>query len=137
MGVHIHLTYGGSLRCRLTHGPSNSVLETDAPVDNAGKGESFSPTDLLATALVSCAVTTMAIKAPREGIRFDGSKASVEKVMTGTGPRRIAELRAQFHLPASVEDAHRARLEEIARTCPVALSLSPDVKAELRFIYDL
>ena len=127
------LHYDGELRCTLVHGPSSTTIRTDAPTDNQGRGESFSPTDLVGAALLSCAVTTMAIKAPKEGIVFGAAKGRVVKEMTTTPPRRIAKLTVEFEL--SAPDAHRARLEEIARTCPVALSLSRDVAVEMRFSY--
>lgn len=136
MGVKIDVRYAGELHCELTHGPSGSKTETDAPKDNAGKGEAFSPTDLLAASLASCAVTTMAIKAPGEGIDFGDADATVEKIMTTSGPRRIARLEAVLHLSSQLSPAHRERLQSIARSCPVALSLSPDVEVEMRFIYD-
>jgi putative redox protein len=136
MGVRIDVRYAGELHCALTHGPSGSQVETDAPKDNAGKGEAFSPTDLLAASLASCAVTTMAIKAPGEGIDFGDADATIEKIMTTSGPRRVAQLEAVLHLSSRLSPEHRERLEAIARSCPVALSLSPDVDVEMRFVYD-
>jgi putative redox protein len=135
MAVSIDATYTGALHCRLVHGPSGAALETDAPKDNAGKGEAFSPTDLLGAALVSCALTTMAIKAPKEDIVLEAAEGRVEKHMTVEGPRRVAGLRADLRLPASLSPDHRARLEAIARSCPVALSLSSDVEIDFRFSY--
>jgi putative redox protein len=136
MGVRIDVRYAGELHCALTHGPSGSQVETDAPKDNAGKGAAFSPTDLLAASLASCAVTTMAIKAPGEGIDFGDADATIEKIMTTSGPRRVAQLEAVLHLSSRLSPEHRERLEAIARSCPVALSLSPDVDVEMRFVYD-
>jgi uncharacterized OsmC-like protein len=135
MAVEMTATYEGDLRCRLAHGPSGNVVATDAPTDNAGKGESFSPTDLVGAALISCAVTTMAIKAPREGIPFGGASGRVVKVMSVEGPRRIARLTVELDMPAGLSPAQRERLEEMARTCPVALSLADSVELPMRFRY--
>ena len=128
------LDYSGELRCKLVHEPSSEAIRTDAPTDNRGRGESFSPTDLVGAALLSCAVTTMAIKAAQEGIAFTSATGRVVKEMTTTPPRKIARLAVDIELPPA-PDAHRARLEEIARTCPVALSLSPEVEVVMRFAY--
>jgi len=136
MGVQIDVRYVGELHCELTHGPSGARVETDAPKDNAGKGEAFSPTDLLTASLASCALTTMAIKAPSEGIDFGQADGRIEKIMSASGPRRVARIGAELHLPASLSAAHRERLEAIARGCPVALSLSTEIEVELRFVYD-
>jgi len=110
-------------------------MRTDAPTDNRGRGESFSPTDLVGAALMSCAVTTMAIKAPQEGIAFTSATAHIAKEMTSAPPRKIARLTLTIELPKTLE-AHHARLEEIARNCPVALSIGRDVEVETRFVYD-
>jgi len=126
------LEYEGELRCKLVHQPSSEVIRTDAPTDNRGRGEAFSPTDLVGAALLSCAVTTMAIKAAQEGIPFTSATGRVVKEMTTTPPRRIARLSIDIDLPHA-SDAHRARLEEIARTCPVALSLARELDVEMRF----
>jgi len=136
MAVSMSLTYDGSLRCSLTHGPSSTKLGTDAPKDNEGKGELFSPTDLVGAALLSCAATTMAIKAPKEGIPFSTCDGTVTKEMTSTPPRKIARLAVEFALPASLSAPHRARLEEMSRTCPVALSLASDVTVAMTFRYE-
>jgi uncharacterized OsmC-like protein len=127
--------YAGDLHCELVHGPSSSKLETDAPLDNAGRGAAFSPTDLLGAALATCAVTTMAIKAPKEGIPFTEASGSVVKTMTAEPPRKVARLEVELVMPAGLPDVHRRRLEEIARNCPVALSLSDSTDIELRFVY--
>jgi uncharacterized OsmC-like protein len=135
MSVTMTVRYEGELHCRLEHGPSKKEIETDAPKDNQGRGEAFSPTDLVGAALVSCAVTTMAIKAPKEGIPFTSAKGRVVKDMTTEPPRRIAKLTLELQMPPGLLPAQRARLEEIARTCPVALSLSKDVELPLVFTY--
>lgn len=120
------------LTCRLEHGPSGARLQTVPPVDNGGDGSSFSPTDLVGAALAACALSTMALVAGREGLTWGNARASVEKIMTAA-PRRIGELGLVFDMPAEVRPEHRARLEEIARTCPVARSLSADVKVPMTF----
>ena len=135
MAVTMTLSYQGSLRCELVHGPSSTRLQTDAPTDNEGRGEAFSPTDLVGAALLSCAVTTMAIKAAKEGIAFTTAKGRVVKDMTTTPPRKSARLGVEIELPASLAAPARARLEEIARTCPVALSLHGDVRVDMAFVY--
>lgn len=122
------------LSCRLTHGPSGSTLTTVPPRDNGGTGASFSPTDLVGAALASCALSTMALAAGREGLAWGDAQASVEKRMTPP-PRRIGELVLVIHMPREVRTEERARLEEVARTCPVARSLHPDVKVPIEFRY--
>jgi putative redox protein len=137
MSVAIDVQYQGHLHCLAKHGPSKKVLETDAPVDNGGKGEAFSPTDLLATALGTCALTVMGLVAQRHGLDLTGAQAKVVKEMTATPVRRIGQLTAQIVMPAgrnfSPED--RARLEHAATICPVKQSLHPDVALRIEFIY--
>ena len=135
MAVSMSITYDGALRCSLVHGPSGTTIGTDAPKDNEGKGELFSPTDLVGAALLSCAVTTMALKAPKDGIPFAHAAGRVTKEMTTTAPRKIAKLTLEIELPATLDAKQRARLEEVSRTCPVALTLSPDVHVDMRFLY--
>lgn len=132
-GVPIKATISG-LACELTHGPSGAVIRTVPPADNGGTGASFSPTDLVGAALASCALSTMALLAAREGLPWGDARAAVEKRMTAA-PRRIGELIVAFDMPREVGPAHRARLEEIARTCPVARSLHPDVHVPMEFRY--
>jgi uncharacterized OsmC-like protein len=122
------------LSCRLTHGPSGMVISTVPPVDNGGDGSSFSPTDLVGAALASCALSTMALVAQREGLAWGDAGARVEKRMTPP-PRRIGELVLVIDMPREVRPEHRARLEEIASTCPVARSLHPDVAVPIEFRY--
>jgi putative redox protein len=133
--VTITASYDGQLRCTATHGPSGTKLSTDAPKDNHGLGLSFSPTDLVATALVTCAVTTMGIVAKRDGIRFEGVRASIEKVMTATPTRRIAELPLTIHMPAGLTPEQKKKLENTAHTCPVYASLNPETKLPIKFVY--
>ena len=136
MSVHISTEYLGDLRCRTTHGPSQNSFLTDAPVDNQGKGESFSPTDLVATALGACMATTMGIYAQRHGIELRGMTVSVTKEMTSVPIRRIARLTVEIHAPHAPEHPQRAALERAALTCPVHQSLHPDVEKPVTFVWE-
>ncbi len=127
--------YAGGLHCELIHEPSSSNLETDAPKDNQGKGERFSPTDLVGAALASCVLTTMAIVAERNGVSLKGARAEVEKEMVSSPTRRIGSLRVQVTFPAGVPQDQRAKLEHAALHCPVHKSLHPDVAAPIAFVY--
>ncbi len=131
--VEIDVVYEGELHTSCRHAPSERLLETDAPVDNQGRGESFSPTDLLATALASCALTTMGIVARREGCSIDGARTRIEKHMVADPQRRVGRLVARFEMPAAVAAAARTKLEEAAHGCPVRLSLHDSVQTELVF----
>jgi uncharacterized OsmC-like protein len=126
--------YKGDLRALLTHIQSGTTIETDAPTDNHGKGERFSPTDLVATALGSCILTTMAILGNNHGINVDGAECSVEKIMV-SNPRRIGEIRIvlDFTHCNPYSDHDKVMLEHIAHTCPVAASLHPDLVQSLVF----
>jgi uncharacterized OsmC-like protein len=128
------LIYQGGLHCELTHGPSKSKIETDAPVDNNGKGERFSPTDLVAAAFSSCVVTTMAMVAERHGINMVGATAEVEKHMN-PNPRKIAKLPLIVRMPAGVPIDQRGKLQNAAEACPVHKSLHPDIEATIQIIY--
>ena len=125
----IHISYAGDLRTDCTHLQSGTHINTDAPTDNQGRGEAFSPTDLVANALGTCIITTMAIFARRDGIELAGSTLDVTKIMTAQPPRRIARIEVNVALQASPmpDEALRARLEKVAHTCPVAISLHPDI----------
>ncbi|MDE2292023.1 MAG: OsmC family protein [Elusimicrobia bacterium] len=133
--VNMSAVYAGELRCELTHGPSGSRVATDAPKDNMGRGEAFSPTDLVGAALAACVLTTMGIVAKRHGIAFEGARAEVSKEMVADPVRRIGSLPVKVTMPRSLAPDHRARLENAARTCPVHRSLHPDVRAEISFEY--
>lgn len=135
MAVEITLRYAGDLHCELTHGPSQRTLETDAPLDNMGRGEAFSPTDLVGAALLSCAITTMAIRGPKEGAPFTSATGRVRKHMSSEGPRRIARLEVEVDMPAGLDAQARATLESIARGCPVARSLGAEVAHPMVFRY--
>lgn len=128
--VRIDVVYEGDLRASSVHLPSQVALATDAPVDNQGRGESFSPTDLLATSLATCMLTTMGIVAQREGWAIEGATASVEKYM-GEAPRRVARLVVVLEMPPGVSTEARKVLENTARTCPVAKSIHPDLQLDL------
>ena len=135
MSVHISTTYRGGLRCEATHGPSQRTLLTDAPVDNMGKGESFSPTDLVATALVTCMATTIGIYAQRNDIDLTGLAVSVEKEMSKDAPRRIVQLTVELRVPLPESHPHREALESAAINCPVAKSVHPDMALPVRFLW--
>jgi len=126
--------YKGELRTEAVHLKSGKTIITDAPIDNQGKGEAFSPTDLVATALGSCMITIMGIVAKREGITLDGTIAEVEKVMT-TSPRRIGEVKIKVKFIQKLNRGQRDKLERAAKTCPVSGSLSKDLKETVEFIY--
>jgi uncharacterized OsmC-like protein len=134
--VKMTAVYAGDLRCRIAHLPSGTEISTDAPKDNMGKGESFSPTDLVGAALAGCTLTTMAIVAKRDGVPFAGARAEVVKEMTAQPTRRIAALPLRIVMPASIPADYRAKLENAARACPVHKSLHPDVKIEIAFVYE-
>lgn len=129
--VEMTLVYEGGLHTQALHGPSRAAIETDAPVDNQGKGEAFSPTDLLATSLASCMLTTMAIVGDREGWCIDGARARVEKHMELEPRRRVGRLVVDLTLPGGLPEVARTRLEETARGCPVAASIHPDLQVDL------
>lgn len=131
--VRIEIDYQGDLHCRAEHAPSHASMQTDAPVDNQGRGASFSPTDLLATALGTCMLTTMGIVARREGIPIEGSTATVDKEMTTTGPRRIARLTAHVHLSVPRSADPKGLLERTGLECPVNRCLHPDVERVIEF----
>ncbi len=133
--VNIQLEYQGDLHCRATHGPSGTELNTDAPKDNQGRGESFSPTDLVATALGSCMLTIMGIAARTQNIDITGATASVDKEMTAAMPRRIQRLTVKIHVPRVLSEADREKLERAARACPVHKSLHPDIETPINFIW--
>lgn len=136
MSVPISVEYLGELRCRTTHGPSQNSFHTDAPVDNQGKGESFSPTDLVATALGTCVATTMGIYAQRHSIELRGLRVTVVKEMTTVPTRRIARLTTDVYVPLAPTNPQREVLERVAHTCPVAASLGADVEKPITFHWE-
>jgi putative redox protein len=131
--VQIQIRYEGDLRCASVHGPSGSELATDAPVDNQGRGKSFSPTDLVATALGTCMLTTMEIVAKRHGWILDGATATVEKVMVADPLRRIGKLDVKIKMPSGLDERARETLVRTAHTCPVHKSLSSAVEIPVLF----
>ncbi len=133
--VEITGAYEGGLRCRARHGPSGAEQITDAPVDNHGQGRSFSPTDLVATALGTCVVTVMGIVAERHGVDIVGTTFCVTKEMVADPKRRIGRLALTVSLPAHVREEKRPLLERAAHTCPVHQSLGERVDAPIEFIY--
>jgi len=137
MSVNIEIDYLGDLHCRALHGPSQQTLTTDAPVDNGGKGEAFSPTDLVASGLGACLATIMALVARRNGYDLAGTRLQVTKEMTADPVRRIGALRVSVHVRStlSLPPAERLKLEAAAMTCPVKQSLHPDVKVSVEFSY--
>ena len=134
MVVEIKGKYEGDLRVELIHGPSKSIIETDAPVDNQGKGAKFSPTDMVVAALASCMMTIMGIVAKRDGIKLEGVTFKAEKHMS-ENPRRIAEILIEFYMPQGLSTEQKTKLEKFAHTCPVHQSLHPDINQEIKFIY--
>lgn len=132
--AHIKVIYPGALRTQATHLRSGTKITTDAPTDNNGKGESFSPTDLVCLALTSCMITTMGIVANRENIPLEGLSAEIIKIMAST-PRKIQEIQINFSKPEELylSEQQKELLIRTAHNCPVALSLSPDIKQTVQF----
>jgi len=135
--VQTRSSYLGGLRCSAEHGPSKAIIYTDAPVDNHGKGEAFSPTDLVGTALLTCVMTIMGITAKKLGIALEGAQGVVEKHMVADPFRRIKKLDITIAgLPKGLDAEQRAALEDAGNTCPVTRSLHPDTEVALVFQWD-
>ncbi len=132
--VEIKILYEGQLHCNATHGPSHSQISTDAPVDNQGRGESFSPTDLLATALGTCMMTIMAIYGEKHGLILKGTTVRIEKHMK-ENPRRVGQLVIEMNIPLNPDESRKKALEAAALSCPVHKSLHPDVEVVTKFNY--
>jgi putative redox protein len=128
------IIYKGALRTEAKHLQSSIIIETDAPTDNQGKGERFSPTDLLATSLGTCMITTMGIKARNMNVDLTDTKISVQKIMK-SDPRRVAKVEVIFDFPSSlkIDDKQKQILENTAHTCPVAISIHPDLEVKTVF----
>lgn len=126
------VTYTGELRTKSVHLQSGSEIITDAPTDNNGRGEAFSPTDMVANSLATCMFTIMGIKANQMGVNFDGSTASVTKIMRSE-PRMISKIIVEFDMNLSADGKTKILLERAAMTCPVYLSLHPDIEKEVTF----
>ncbi|MDB4061649.1 OsmC family protein [Vicingaceae bacterium] len=133
MGVKIKGKYAGELRYILTH-QTGEKIQTDAPLDNHGKGEAFSPTDLVAAALGSCMLTIIAIRAETKSIKIGNPSFSVFKEMNTT-PRRIKEIQVEISLPKELNNAEKNYLETEARKCPVALSINSKIEQNITFTY--
>lgn len=134
--VQINIAYQGQLRCEAEHQPSKTKIYTDAPADNNGKGESFSPTDLVATALGACMLTVMGIAAEKLKLDLSGAKVTVEKEMVQNPVRRIGKLTVVLNLPNRFDDITKKKLESIALSCPVHKSLHPDVAMPIKFVWN-
>lgn len=133
MDVTVKSRYLGNLRVESTHLRSGNTIITDAPVDNRGKGEAFSPTDLLATSLGSCITTIMGIKAMDNGIDIEGTEVEITKIMA-SDPRRVAEIVVEFYFPEKeYSEEQKTLIENVAGISPVPLSLSSDLKQTIRF----
>lgn len=128
------VTYLGELRTEAEHVQSGSKIITDAPVDNHGKGEAFSPTDTVATALATCMITVMGIKAEDLGVDIKGTSAEVTKTMAAN-PRRISKIDVKLKFPKSYPEKETGILENTARTCPVLHSLHPEIEKNITFSY--
>ena len=133
--VTIDIEYQGDLRCEAVHQPSGTHLNTDAPKDNFGKGESFSPTDLVATALGTCMMTLMGITARSLKVDLKGTRVMVQKEMVVAPMRRIGKLAVKIAIPAKLTDEQKQKLEQAALTCPVHKSLHPDVRTPVEFLW--
>jgi putative redox protein len=133
--VTIQIQYQGDLRCEAVHEPSGTHLNTDAPKDNMGKGESFSPSDLVATALGTCMLTIMGIAARSLQVDLIGTRVTVQKEMVATPLRRIGKLAVKIAVPTKLTDEQKQKLEQAALTCPVHKSLHPDIQTPVEFVW--
>lgn len=133
--VPMKVVYEGGLHCLLTHGPSGSRIATDAPKDNMGKGEAFSPTDLTAVSLGACMLTVMGIYAQKQGLSLEGAAADVDKRMVADPERRIGSIAVRIRMPAGIDPAHRQAIEHAGHTCPVRKSLAEGVSVQVTFSY--
>ncbi|HAH08337.1 MAG TPA: osmotically inducible protein OsmC [Elusimicrobia bacterium] len=136
MAVEVEVVYQGELVCKAVHGPSKALMLTEAPADNGGKGEQFSPTDLVGTALGSCVLTIMGLVAKRGGLDISGARAKVVKEMASAPLRRIAHLACTVTMPArGFTEEQKQKLVRGAELCPVKQSLHPDVKVEIEYVW--
>lgn len=129
-------TYTGEKRCTATHEPSQSIIETDAPKDNHGRGQKFSPTDLIGVSLGTCILTTIAILHEGDGHNFKNAKFSVVKEMA-SNPRRIKSLNINLELPKAIPQDYRTKIEFTANNCPVKKSIHPNIEAIISFSYSV
>lgn len=128
------IIYQGNLRCSATHLQSGTILETDAPTDNRGKGERFSPTDLVCTALATCIVTTIAMKAIDMNVNIDNSTLEVTKYMQND-PRRIGKIEIKINFTTAMDEKTKTILERVGHTCPVHRSLHPDIEMNIEYVW--
>jgi putative redox protein len=133
--VEIQLSYEGNLHCRAVHQPSGAVIGTDAPLDNNGLGQAFSPTDLLATALGSCMATVIGILAKRKEIAVEGMTVTVRKFMSDDQPRRITRLELDLNIPLPGTHPERKLIESAARGCPVHHSIHPEIEVVMNWFW--
>lgn len=134
--VEIKIAYEGNLHCNAVHQPSGNTLVTDAPLDNNGLGQAFSPSDLLATALGSCMATVVGIVAKRKEISLEGMTVDVRKFMSEDAPRRVKRLELDLKVPVSEDHPDRKLLESAARGCPVHHSIHPDIEVVLNWFWE-
>lgn len=133
--VEIRINYEGELHCAALHVPSGNTLVTDAPVDNNGRGEAFSPTDLVATALGACMATVMGIVAKRKDVELAGMKITVHKEMSSDTPRRITRLPVQIHMPIAADHPAVPLLQAAVNGCPVHNSIHPDIEVPTTWVW--
>jgi putative redox protein len=133
--VEIEILYEGDLHCSAVHLPSGNTLVTDAPLDNNGRGEAFSPTDLMATALGSCMATVIGIVAKRKELAIEGMTVNVRKFMSDEQPRRIKRLELDLQIPLPASHSDRKLLESAARGCPVHQSIHPDIEVVMNWAW--
>ena len=133
--VEIEILYKGDLHCSAVHLPSGNTLVTDAPLDNNGRGEAFSPTDLMATALGSCMATVIGIVAKRKELAIEGMTVNVRKFMSDGQPRRIKRLELDLQIPLPASHVDRKLLESAARGCPVHQSIHPDIEVVMNWAW--
>ncbi|CAA6676393.1 MULTISPECIES: OsmC family protein [unclassified Lentimonas] len=131
--VKVKINYEGGLRCELEHELSGKTFQTDAPVDNNGKGESFSPTDLCASALGSCIATIVGMQMESLGLDLSGMRIEVQKEMSESLPRRIAKLTTDVWLPIELDDDQQWKVQLAAKNCPVHHSLNPEIEKPINF----
>ena len=133
--IKLSMIYEGELRCRVIHEPSGNEILTDAPVDNMGKGEAFSPTDLVAAALGSCMLTVIGITAQKNNIDLTGTTAEVTKEMATSPVRRIGKMAVTIYMASGINRSKRSILDQAAQMCPVYKSIHPSVSMPVKFIY--
>jgi putative redox protein len=133
--IEQYVEYIGDLHCKLTHGPSKSTLLTDAPVDNHGKGEYFSPTDLVSASVGACILTVMALVADRNDFDIEGTHIKVSKEMASYPLRRIGKLALDISFPQRYEEKHFQMLKNVIKTCPVVSSLNPEIELVTNYLF--